>query len=271
MNNTRKIRKKLKNVLKKMFPRIVLTDSDIIRNNIDFLITINPEKRVRAGPFANMKYPDYESFGSALAPKILGTYEAELHDVIREIIISDYDTIIDVGCAEGYYAVGLGREMPYSTIYAYDTNSHARNLCQKMAEMNEVKNRVIIEAQFNLGELINLGDEIRHGFIICDVEGAEVDIFRKDLPGWDILKNRFDLLVEIHEHLRPGIKATLIDNFQADYSIEIISTVPDRLRPSTYPISMIQNCSLKNQRLLLAEFRSKPMEWLYMKRKVGKK
>jgi hypothetical protein len=53
-----------------------------------------------------------QAVGSALIPKLLGCYEAELHGVIACALNTTYDTIIDIGCAEGYYAVGLALHFP---------------------------------------------------------------------------------------------------------------------------------------------------------------
>lgn len=63
-------------------------------------------KRILAGPFRGMKYIE-NSHGSAYLPKILGSYEKELHKFIPRIVEEEYELILDIGAAEGYYAVGL--------------------------------------------------------------------------------------------------------------------------------------------------------------------
>ena len=63
---------------------------------------------VTSGPFAGMRYID-ASFGSAYIPKLLGTYEQELSNVLAGIIAKRPKAVVDVGAAEGYYAVGLAR------------------------------------------------------------------------------------------------------------------------------------------------------------------
>jgi hypothetical protein len=37
------------------------------------------EMTVRSGPFQGMRYPGAEAAGSALIPKLLGSYQRELH------------------------------------------------------------------------------------------------------------------------------------------------------------------------------------------------
>src|SRR5579859_5362525 len=68
------------------------------------LVRKRTRARVRSGPFAGMRYVD-ASIGSAYLPKLLGIYERELHPVIEEACASRPGLIVDLGAAEGYYAV----------------------------------------------------------------------------------------------------------------------------------------------------------------------
>ena len=72
---------------------------------------------IAAGPFAKMKY-SFESHGSSIVPKLVGSYEAPLESWIEEAIKNGYNRIIDIGCAEGYYAVGLAFREASPIIYA---------------------------------------------------------------------------------------------------------------------------------------------------------
>ena len=57
-----------------------------------------------------------------LAHKLLGTYELELFPFLEEIIKSDYDIIINLGAGDGYYAIGLLRNMPNARLVAYESS-----------------------------------------------------------------------------------------------------------------------------------------------------
>src|SRR5262245_45426434 len=84
------------------------------RHQSDFRRKLFPDGApisVQHGPFKGLAYFDETVWGS-ITPKWLGSYEAELHPAIEEIISRPYETIIDVGCAEGYYAVGLAATIP---------------------------------------------------------------------------------------------------------------------------------------------------------------
>ena len=73
-----------------------------------------------------------------LGQKLLGTYESELTNTILAKKNIDYSAIVDIGCAEGYYAVGLGK-MFQTKVYAFDTNKEALRDCEAMAQINDVE------------------------------------------------------------------------------------------------------------------------------------
>jgi protein-L-isoaspartate O-methyltransferase len=52
----------------------------------------------------------------ALAPRLIGTYEDELHPHLAEALAADPEVILDIGCAEGYYAAGLARLAPGAVV-----------------------------------------------------------------------------------------------------------------------------------------------------------
>ena len=67
--------------------------------------------RVFSGPFKGMQFID-ESFENAFIPKILGIYERELHPAVEAAIALTPRLVVDIGTAEGYYAVGIARRLP---------------------------------------------------------------------------------------------------------------------------------------------------------------
>src|SRR5580765_3232142 len=91
--------------------------------------------RILGGPFAGMEYVQFATEGSLIA-RLLGTYESELHPHLAALAAAGLDTVIDVGCAEGYYAVGLARAMPQVTVHAHDIDEKARAACAALAAKN---------------------------------------------------------------------------------------------------------------------------------------
>jgi len=103
-------------------------------------------------------------------PKLLGSYERELHDYFHLTFTKSYEIILDIGCAEGYYAIGLAKRFPGTSVYAYDIDGEARNLCLAMASRNDV------ESQLKLFDFCGPDDLIaatqgRQSLVVCDCEG----------------------------------------------------------------------------------------------------
>ncbi len=100
---------------------------------------------VHSGPFCGMRYIA-EAAGSVLVPKLVGCYELEIREAVESALSMPYDTIVNVGCAEGYYAVGCAIRLPRAKVFAFDTDPYARRLCRQLAALNEVGERVKVGA-----------------------------------------------------------------------------------------------------------------------------
>jgi hypothetical protein len=103
-------------------------------------LSINSEHRVLNGVFRDLRYPSLAITESTLVPKIVGSYEYQLQPWLSQIINTDYSDIIDIGSAEGYYAVGLAQTMPKAIIHRFDINEKDIAFSQQMAKVNNVSN-----------------------------------------------------------------------------------------------------------------------------------
>ena len=71
------------------------------------------------GPFKGVRYIDTAQ-GSAYIPKLLGIYERELTPQIEDLISLQPVLIVDLGAAEGYYAVGLAMRLKSAQVIAFE-------------------------------------------------------------------------------------------------------------------------------------------------------
>ena len=113
---------------------------------LDRIVYAGLRGRIIAGPFQGMKYLDASS-GSALVPKLVGAYELEILPWIERLLARRYDCLVDVGAAEGYYAVGFAfrtRRNPMP-IYAYDCNPEAQHLLRQLAKINGLTERITLK------------------------------------------------------------------------------------------------------------------------------
>lgn len=214
---------------------------------------LSPDKKVLGGIFKGLQYPQFESSGSGLVTKLLGSYEDELHPFIQQMAKNNYSIIIDVGCAEGYYAVGLAKMFSRASVFAYDIDKVALSRCGKMASVNKVREKVVLKEECNKEELYGFSTSPR-GFIICDCEGYENELF--DEPLANALKN-FDLIIELHDHVVPGIKAKIESAFKNTHQI---SYVTSRLKSvNDYPLMKNLPPEYQQDRYLID--RDRRMEW----------
>ncbi len=212
---------------------------------------------VRHGPFAGLRYAEMTAIASSLYPKLLGSYESELHPWIAEICEAGYTEIIDVGCAEGYYAVGLALRAPQAKVYAYDTYDGSRQLCTNSANLNCVADRMEIRTLFSAEELQNI--PIRHrGLIVCDCDGGENEIFTeqsfRQFADWD-------LLIETHDCYDITISTRLAELFRETHELRVILSVDDIQKAKTYDYPELAGLDLATRRAILAEYRPTLMEW----------
>jgi len=171
---------------------------------------------VKYGPFTGMKYVDTARL-SKLLPKIIGSYEMELHPIIYDLLKKRFNVVIDVGCAEGYYAVGFAVKSNSDVVFAFDIDNTARVLCHKMAIMNDVENRVIIGGMCT-PEILNIFCS-KNCLVICDCEGYEYDLL--DPVKVCYLKSAY-ILVEMHEWHNPEIPEIINKRFEKTHDFTYV-------------------------------------------------
>ena len=152
-----------------------------------------PEKpTVLSGPFEGMLYLQGNVMGPPL-PRWLGTYEAELHEVIRKTISQRiYDIILVVGSAEGFYACGLARLFPNTPILSFETTIMSRWQQRELLRINHVRN-VEIRGKLEVQEFLRLVKD-KKSLCLLDIEGAELDFCGAAAVPY---LGKADLLVEI--------------------------------------------------------------------------
>jgi hypothetical protein len=257
-----KIRRKLDKHARKRQSKAEIEAFKRMRRRVlhEAVYVISPELVVKNGPFEGMKYPSAKASGSALVPKLLGSYERELHPKINYILKQDYTDIVDIGCAEGYYAIGLARHFPKARIYVFDTNREALDLCRQMAEINSVLDRVIFGSLCTPDQLEKLPLSGR-SLIISDCEGYEKELFNEQtLPKLA----HHDLLIEIHDMIDINISTEIRQRFSSTHHLEIIESVDDIKKAKSYEYSELDGYDLSTRRLLLAEGRVNIMEWFFL-------
>jgi hypothetical protein len=212
---------------------------------------------VRRGPCAGLRYlPELVDGTGDLVAKLVGAYERELHPVLGGWVRRRPAHFVDVGAAEGFYAVGFALAAPGTTVHAYDIDPEARARCARMAALNGVADRVRVEARCTTGTLAGFPE--RGVVLLVDAEGYERELLdpvaAPRLLGWEVL-------VELHAFIDPAIPGLIAGRFAASHDVVLIDgeSRDDVLLPE------LANLAPRRRALLLDERRPGPMQWAWLR------
>jgi hypothetical protein len=224
---------------------------------------------VQTGPLRGMKFANlffWEDNGN-ICPKLLGCYEFELHAAIDKAISRKPDTIINCGCAEGYYAVGLNRLCRSAKVYANDTNDQCLDQCAKNAMLNGILDMVLVYGRMGARDLMH-GTGRKLYFI--DNEGYELSVLDPDECP-DLLRS--DIIVECHDFLlceegepfTSFVSDELRERFTPTHDIDVIE--PQIACIGDFPF--LRDLPIGLQLLAVMEKRPLPTVWLACWAKQG--
>jgi hypothetical protein len=215
--------------------------------------------RVLSGPFAGMRYLDAVVHG-CITPRWIGSMEVELHEAAEEAIVRGPRVVLNVGSAEGYYAVGFAWRLPHTNVFAFDVDPWGRRTLKELAALNGATN-VHISSWCRhdvLQRMLQGGD----GLVWCDIEGGEYQLLdAAKVPALAFT----DLIVELHAADTIDIdtgEALFRTRFSATH---VIKTIPIRGRNAADWQQVIRG-RLTDEELkdCINEHRGEPQKWLTM-------
>jgi len=191
------------------------------------------QRIVRSGPFQNMKYAEKSrsiglTHASAYYPKLLGTYELEIASFIRRIGDSRVDRVVDVGAAEGYYAVGLAL-MTNAQVVAFE--AHGTEALLALAALNGVAHRITAHAICDVAGLRAAVYGASRVCVFMDIEGGESILLDPlVVPGLSMAW----IIVEAHDCFIRGTTELLKRRFSTSHRIEEVWS--RQRRPEDFPL-----------------------------------
>lgn len=213
----------------------------------------------RRGPFSDTVFPSAEITNTtSLVSQLIGSYEAELHNVMQKISGNKYKQIINIGAGWGYYSVGLALQFPEAIIHAFELDGRKRLICRHVAKMNGINSRIELH---DFCDITRLGKVLsgEGGFIFIDCEGCE----KKLLDPYRLKElNNYDILVEVHDYnsAGPTMGEVLCDRFRHTHEITYIN--PQQRDSSNYP--ELNDVTQFASECLLREGRVYSRGWLYL-------
>ena len=214
-----------------------------------------------SGPFKGMRFDK----NPMSLPIVLGTYELEIQEVFDLLADHQFSRIVNIGAAEGHYAVGVALWKPQCQITAFEENSIYHSSIQRLAECNGVGSRVTIRGSCQPEDLQAMGEELNDSFIIMDVEGYEKELLDPEkVPALRVAT----ILVEVHDCFVPGCDEAIRRRFEESHLISSFTSRPRVF--SEYPIKTgISGLGFMRsaQVYCSSDGRAEPNGWLLLERK----
>jgi hypothetical protein len=179
------------------------------------LIRAQTDGHVVSGPFAGMWY----GLPIPHLPAYLGTYELELRPLLARLAGTRFDVLLNVGAADGYYAVGLARLWPAARIVAFELIPAKQANVRRVAVENGVDDRLRIEGACTPERLDELTRAAERPLVWMDVDGAELELLDPELA---LGLRGAEIVVELHEFLVPRARETLEARFASTHLTELI-------------------------------------------------
>lgn len=217
------------------------------------VVVKNAGNVVADGPFRGMKLA--QAVTGSYVPKLIGSYEKELHGIIEQIIQLNPSHVIDVGCGEGYYLVGLAMRLPHAKCTGFDINQAARLACSEQATINGVANRVSLYDTCNVDVLNQL--PLSDAVLIVDCEGYENELL---VPKGCVGLRTCGILVELHEKFAPGITQAILARFSKTHRISLVDSEPRN--PNIH--RQLNSLTRSQAALVIDESRYGPMQWAWL-------
>lgn len=202
---------------------------------------------VQTGPFKGMRL--LRRGDNNLGSKTLGCYEAELHGwlgvEIARLRDIKHPIIINLGSAQGYYAIGLAMCVPGAMVIGVDTKPERFCFLHEAAALNGVRVTTVPANEFTLSAA---------DFILSDCEGAEADYLDPDKYPF---LSRTPMLVETHD----GTHKILIERFQGTH--DVFTALSEQVRePNKYPC--LHSLHSHAKWIAISENRPRTAPYLYL-------
>ena len=234
------------------------------KNKVLNKIILEHGYQVAYGAFKGMKLSKNIYWAkNDLITQILGVYEKHVLKKIIEFSKKGNYPFIDIGAADGYFAIGMAFSETFKKIYAFEIDEGGRKSLNKNIENNLCKDKVVVDIEANFETLKEIVDKNKSAVILIDIEGSEFDLLDNKLLK--LLSNCY-IVCELH----PALSANgfekqnmLINNAKAFFDVSIIQ------RESYCPNKFFELNEFTDEERLIAfgEGRENNMNWLILEPK----
>jgi hypothetical protein len=222
---------------------------------------LSVEPSVKAGFFAGMRYPFANPARPNLFPKLLGTYGGEFHAHLSALSAAPLPVICDVGCGDGYLAVGLGGKHRDTKMYAFDHDPTARRDCQILAASNGVSGQLTFGTTCGLRELLAL--DFSHGGLLRLGAGTPAD--RWLTPELVTHLERAHLLLEFWDLPAQPLADEIKERLRVTHTVTTVASRSNNQRALEYRSTFANALDLVEQQVAFSESHRGALRWIIAK------
>lgn len=182
---------------------------------------------VAHGPFKGMAISEQSSWGNDKAAKLLGLYEQQLAQALVSACRPN-TVFVDLGAADGYYAVGLTHARLVERCIAYEMTEQGRRVTTENAQRSGVADRLTVRGACDAGlgaQLLAEFGTLERLVVLCDIEGAEFEVF--DEANLQALREA-TVFIEIHDFDAAGRQgyARLLERAARHFEVQVLGNGP---------------------------------------------
>lgn len=218
--------------------------------------------KIIAGIYKSVFINTTTKFSGDLPSKLLGIYEEQVQEKIKEISQKkNLKYLINFGASDGYHIIGLIKNKILKKGIAFEIDAKSKKRLINNIKINNISSKISVlgKASFqDIHKFINFKD-LKKTLFLVDIEGEEFNLFNE--KNLSYFKNSY-LIIENHQTLFKD-KKNLIKKFftlmKNNFKIEKIH----HSYKNPFIIKAIKNFDEDTKWLTMSECRNTNQDWLF--------
>lgn len=214
---------------------------------------------VKYGPFTGLHLDRETWWGKLdLGSQCLGLYEKEILNLIDATEAGRFSTFIDIGAADGYYAIGMLVSGKVDRTICFEQTEKGRSVIAENWKKNHSVGELTILGEANAASFAALNRaDLDNALVLVDVEGFEFDLLTDEVLS--LLKSS-TVVIEIHHWMDNFLDkyTTFLRHAASYFEVEVI----ERVERETSNLPELRDFTDDNRLLLTSERRPGVMRFL---------
>jgi len=214
---------------------------------------------VKYGPFTGLHLDRETWWGKLdLGSQCLGLYEKEILNLIDATEAGRFSTFIDIGAADGYYAIGMLVSGKVGRTICFEQTEKGRSVIAENWKKNHSVGELTILGEANAASFAALNRaDLNNALVLVDVEGFEFDLLTDEVLR--LLKSS-TVVIEIHHWMDNFLDkyTTFLRHAASYFEVEVI----ERVERETSNLPELRDFTDDNRLLLTSERRPGVMRFL---------